>query len=77
LVAQILIVMIAAIAVTIFAERRNIQPPCCRADGEMLAARRAAMVKARDERKLDDEVMRQGVRAHGLRGSRDERARVA
>ena len=27
LVAQILIVMIAAIAVTIFAERRNIQPP--------------------------------------------------
>ena len=27
LVSQILIVMIAAIAVTIFAERRNIQPP--------------------------------------------------
>ena len=27
--------------------------------GEMLAARRAAVVKARDERKLDDEVMRE------------------
>jgi len=26
--------------------------------GEILAARRAAVVKARDQRKLDDEVMR-------------------
>ena len=27
--------------------------------GEILAARRAAVVKARDQRKLDDEVMRE------------------
>ena len=35
------------------------QPPMVELGGEILAARRAAVVKARDERKLDDEVMRE------------------
>ena len=35
------------------------QPVMSRLAGEILAARRAALVKARDERKLDDEVMRE------------------
>ena len=44
--------------------------------GEMLAARRDAVVKARDERRLDDEVMREILEAMDFEQAAQENREV-